>query len=301
MATLMMNDHADSASNDKPKLYYGVRKCDSLEGPAIFLNWTDCKFFVGSEKDDNIEYQSFERIVDAASYVTFQQLEEANERPNVDPKACSSSYTSLKRSADQASLPSPSGTPKKRLPKIPTLAPSTISSDTTETHSADDNHAYNSATDRPESPRGSAPVSKRQHDVPGRLKESNNVHGTASVVSEDCCEERFKGLNRFLVRWRCTVKRIADGRDKQTYASYEKIWKLIDLGVDFGVDTKTICKPESASRRVVLNYAFKRDIQLLKEYKEIYGTTVVMPEEHCYHGQFKERLWKFINLQQLVM
>jgi hypothetical protein len=70
----LMNDHAVLASNDKTKLcYYGVRKCESLEGPAIFLNWTDCKFFVGSEKADNIEFQSFERLVDAATYVMFQQ------------------------------------------------------------------------------------------------------------------------------------------------------------------------------------------------------------------------------------
>jgi hypothetical protein len=78
---LMMNDHAD----DKPKLYYGVRRCKSLEGPAIFLNWADCKFFVGSEKDDNIEFQSFERIVDAASYVTFQQETAANDIHPITP------------------------------------------------------------------------------------------------------------------------------------------------------------------------------------------------------------------------
>jgi hypothetical protein len=396
----LMNDHADSASNDKPKLYYGVRKCDSLEGPAIFLNWSDCKFFVGSEKYDNIEYQSFERIVDAASYVTFQKVAAANNRPAIAPKAGSSSHASLKRSADQASLPSPSGSPKKKLPKIPTLTPSTISDDTTETDSAYGNHAETSTTDRPEPPRGSAPISKKHRDVAGRLKESNNVHGTASVVSEDCCEERFmglygflgiwsrtvkritdgrekpahtssakiwklidlgvdlgvdpetickpesasfsyrghgvhasferdiqllkeykeiygttvilpdeqdcceerfKGLCRFLVRWRCTVKRITDGRNKPTHTSFAKIWKLIDLGVDLGVDPETICKPEPASfsyKIDMLNYAFEKDIQLLKEYKEIYGTTVVMPEEHCYQGHFKERLWEHINVQR---
>jgi hypothetical protein len=82
----MMNDHADLASNDKPKpkLFYGVRKCESLEGPAIFLNWTDCKFFVGSEKDDNIEFQSFERLADAATYVTFQQEAAVYDVPAID-------------------------------------------------------------------------------------------------------------------------------------------------------------------------------------------------------------------------
>ena len=50
-------------SNNKPKLYFGVRKCESLECPAIFLKWTGCKCFVGSEKDGgNIEYQLFARI-----------------------------------------------------------------------------------------------------------------------------------------------------------------------------------------------------------------------------------------------
>jgi hypothetical protein len=99
----MMNDHAD----DKPKLYDGVRKCESLEGPAIFLNWTDCKFIVGSEKDDNIKFQYFERILDAASYVTFQQETVANDRHTIIPQKGSSwPLTSLKRSADQVFLPS---------------------------------------------------------------------------------------------------------------------------------------------------------------------------------------------------
>jgi hypothetical protein len=292
--TYLMNDHADvrsSASNDNPpKLYYGVRKCDSLEGPAIFLNWTDCEFFVGSEKYDNVEYQSFDKLLDAASYVTFQQVAAANDRPDVAP--LSSPMTPRKRSADQASLPSPSGSPKKKLPKIPTLAPSTISDDTTETHSAYGNHADTSTT-------------YRSHDVARRLKVCKNVHGTASGVAEDCFEERFMGLYRFLARWRLAAKKIADGRDKPTHTSFAKIWKLIDLGVDLGVNPETIYMPEpapSSYRYGVLNHAsFERDIQLLKEYKEIYGTTMLLPGEHCYQGHFKERLWKYINLQRLVI
>ena len=53
---------------EKSQLFYRIRKCDSLEGPAIFWDWTGCKFFVGTKKDDSIEFQILERIVNAASY-----------------------------------------------------------------------------------------------------------------------------------------------------------------------------------------------------------------------------------------
>jgi hypothetical protein len=47
----------------------------SLKDPAIFLNWQDCKFFVGTKKDDQIQCQLFDKIADAAKCVTFQHQE----------------------------------------------------------------------------------------------------------------------------------------------------------------------------------------------------------------------------------
>jgi hypothetical protein len=289
---LMMNDHAD----DKPKLYYGVRKCESLEGPAIFLSWADCKFFVGSEKDDNIEFQSFETIVDAASYVTFQQETAANDRHLITPQQESSwPLPSLKRSADQASLSSApaGGSPKKRMPAIPTLASpaSSISNDITETEpidpddidllfsdSADGDHTDASTTDEVDTNR----AFERQLAY---LKAYINVYGTTSVVAV----ERCMSLNRFMAEWRLKASNIAEGRTKQTSASFAKIQQLIDLGVDLGVDPKTICEPVPPSSadgsetaiQVTLekprgqqSKSLERSFQLLTEYKYTYGTAV---------------------------
>jgi hypothetical protein len=241
----MMNDQAD----DKPKLYYGVRKCDSLEGPAIFLNWEDCKFFVGSEKDDNIEFQSFERIVDAASYVTFQQGA-ANDIPATTPQQGSSlPLTSLKRSADQASLSSASapagGSPKKRLPEIPTFAATTETEpidpddiDLLFSDSADGDHADASTTDEVDTSRA---FERRL----ARLKEYINVYGTTSGVAV----ERFMSLNRFMAEWLLKTSNIAECRTKQTSASFAKIQQLIDLGVDLGLDPEPIMAPRQQAKQ----------------------------------------------------
>jgi hypothetical protein len=302
MAPALMNDHAD----DKPKLYYGVRKCESLEGPAIFLNWEDCKFFVGSEKDDNIEFQSFERIVDAASYVTFQQEAAANDIHPITPQqGCLLPLTSLKRSADQASLSSAApagGSPKKRPPRIPTLAAITETEpidpddiDLLFSDSADGDHADASTTDEVDTSR----AFERQL---ASLKEYISVYGTTSGVAV----ERFMSLNTFMAEWRLKASNIAEGRTKQTSASFTKIQQLIDLGVDLGVDPKTICEPvppasldgsETAIQvtlekpRSQQSKSFEQSLQLLKEYKDAYGTTVLLAE-HC-QGQF-EHLRKFL-------
>jgi hypothetical protein len=307
----LMNDHTNLASTDKPKLYYGVRKCDSLEGPAIFLNWKDCKLFVGSEKDDTIEYQSFERIADATRYVTFQQV--VYDRPDFSLEAGASSLTLLKRSVDQASLSSSAGSTKKRLPEILSLDASSVSNDNPErtepvdldidllrSDSADGDHATDSSTtDGLESShRTSAPVFERHLE---HLKEYINVHGTASVVAADCCEERFMGLNRFVVDWRFNARNIAKGRAKPSSNTFAKIRQLIDLGVDLGVDPKSFGEPgvpasndhclETATQvtlgkpRGKPSQAFERSFQLLQEYKQTYGTTV-LSAANC-QGKFK--------------
>jgi hypothetical protein len=65
--------HGLTSKDDKPpQVCCGVRKCHSLKDAAIFLNWQDCKFFVGTEKDDQIEHQLFDKIADGGNYVTFQ-------------------------------------------------------------------------------------------------------------------------------------------------------------------------------------------------------------------------------------
>jgi hypothetical protein len=130
------------------------------------------------------------------------------------------------------------------------------------------------------------------------LKEYINVYGTTSVVA---AVERFMSLNRFMAEWRLKVSNIAEGRTKQTSASFAKIQQLIDLGVDLGVDPKTICEPVPPSSadgsetaiQVTLkkprgqqSKSFERSFQLLTEYKYTYGTAVLLAE-HC-QGQFED-------------
>ena len=289
-----MNGRAELMSVDKPnKLYYGIRKCDSLKDPAILLSWTDCKFFVGTERDDNIEYQTFERIFDAVRYVTFQQEEDNTGRPEFAPEEDSSSLpTLLKRSADQVSLPSSTGdnSPKKRLlPEITTLFAPYISNDiisTTEAIDLDvdmldldsvdaDENADASTTDGIlQTHRTSAlPVFGRHHlDL---MKEYTDVYGT-TVLRAERCQGKFKHLQQFLYerRFNFSNSTPASVGDPETASE-----------VPF---EKPMREPEPA---------FERDFKLLQEYKDSYGTTVLSAQQ-C-QGKFDHLPqflyeWRFI-------
>jgi hypothetical protein len=159
----------------------------------------------------------------------------------------------MKRSADQASLPSApaaGGSQKKRLPEISTLA--SPSSDITETEpidpddidllfsdSADGDHADASTTDEVDTSR----AFERQLAC---LKEYINVYGTTSVVA---AVERFMSLNRFMAEWLLKTSNIAEGQTKQTSASFAKIQQLIDLGVDLGLDPEPIMAPRQQAKQ----------------------------------------------------
>jgi hypothetical protein len=322
------HDEYEIISNEKPlptrnhQKYYGIRKCYFLKGPSIIWNWQDREFFVGSEEDDNIEYQTFTRIIDAAKYVTFQRgainsktgiiypetstaLSNGRDRPSEQEDETKDSCVDLEPRIDR---PSHASETEPVDPDIDMLCSGSAD--------GDDSDAC-STTDRLETHQTSGGVFERHLE---RLKEYIIVYGTASVVAADCCEERFMGLNRFVVEWRFNARNIAKGRTKQTSASFAKIRQLIDLGVDLGVDPKAICRQpappasddgsETAIQVALLeiprgksSQEFERSFQLLKEYKGTCGTTLPPSSNNCCHGKFKTvrsflRKWRAHRVRQ---
>ena len=249
------------------------------------------------------EYQTFDRIVDAASYVTCQrQVDSA--RSHFAPEAgFPSNTTSLKRSTDQASLlpssPPPSSPKKRPPPEIPSLALSNyISNDITtitKYFDADLDMLYSNLADA-DAADGSTTDGLETHLE--RLKEYTNV--AASVTVADCFEERFMGLYGFLVDWlfnaksisKCLRKRRKRRKRKasEASASLAHILQLIDLGMepkfirdDAGSETASQVTLSKISRGKPSQAAERN---LLKEYEyNIYGTKVLFSES-C-QGKFE--------------
>ena len=136
----------EPASDTKPpakRMYYAIRKCDSLKAPAIFLHWDDCSFYVDDEENEvSVEYQSFGLMAEAIKYIESSEspmniqsdakdvpdeaqipatprdqsvARDDSENLNVAPVARASSLRPLKRSAEEASsLSSPGGKKSKK-------------------------------------------------------------------------------------------------------------------------------------------------------------------------------------------
>jgi hypothetical protein len=105
-----MTSKAQQDEHMKPAvvpLFFAVRKCDNLKGPAIFLEWDDCRSFVG--KDTNTinvpRYKIFQVLTDAMAYIS-------NTYSSTSPQA------SRKRSAQESFMEGeggPRGSRKKSL------------------------------------------------------------------------------------------------------------------------------------------------------------------------------------------
>ena len=59
-----------------PRRYFAIRKCRSLQAPAIFCSWEDCSYYVDSEEDDtneaaddDPEFQVFDVLHKAVEYI----------------------------------------------------------------------------------------------------------------------------------------------------------------------------------------------------------------------------------------
>jgi hypothetical protein len=48
---------------------YAIKQCDALRGPAIFLDWEDCKFYLEDHNDGPVEYEQFQNISTARAYL----------------------------------------------------------------------------------------------------------------------------------------------------------------------------------------------------------------------------------------
>jgi hypothetical protein len=84
-------------------LFFAVRKCDTLKGPAIFLAWDDCSSFVGIDANETHvpEYKSFQVLTDAMAYIS-------NTYSFTSPQA------SRKRSAQESFMEEGSGSASSR-------------------------------------------------------------------------------------------------------------------------------------------------------------------------------------------
>ena len=102
------------------------------------------------------------------------------------------------------------------------------------------------------------------------LKDYKAVHGNMNVLAKHCNAGKFRGLNTFLTEWRFKDRR-SDLLDSKTA---KKIRQLIDLGVDMERPPATLVP------------VFERNLQLLKDYKEIHGTVDVLAK-HCSKGKFR--------------
>jgi len=76
---------ADSSSSkikentDSTTYFYAIRKCDTLERPAIFSSWKDCAVHVNGE-NCGLEYKRFETSVEASNYA-FQEEKQSATNP----------------------------------------------------------------------------------------------------------------------------------------------------------------------------------------------------------------------------
>jgi hypothetical protein len=152
----------EPASDTKPpakRMYYAIRKCDSLKAPAIFLHWDDCSFYVDDDENEvRVEYQSFDQMAEAIKYIESSEESSMNaqsdanhvsdetkipatprdqsagtrDSENLDsksktkyraaPVARASSLGRLKRSAEEASSSSPCGKKMKATTKLSPVA-----------------------------------------------------------------------------------------------------------------------------------------------------------------------------------
>ena len=77
------------ACTEKPR-YHTIRRADSLNAPAIFMAWSDCKFCLDQASSESVEYQSFHFMSEAMQYINEYYSAAANssalrlEEPSAD-------------------------------------------------------------------------------------------------------------------------------------------------------------------------------------------------------------------------
>jgi hypothetical protein len=55
----------------KKYAFYVIRECDSLHGPALFLSWKDCSFYLDPDENDGpVEFKEFEILQAAFDYIS---------------------------------------------------------------------------------------------------------------------------------------------------------------------------------------------------------------------------------------
>jgi hypothetical protein len=92
---------------------HAIRKCDYVYGPALFLSWKDCSFYLDDpdKNDSPVEYKEFETLQAAFDY--FSNYLEPERKETIARKR-----TAQEASLDSSASPLPSKkqktTPAKR-------------------------------------------------------------------------------------------------------------------------------------------------------------------------------------------
>jgi hypothetical protein len=154
------------------------------------------------------------------------------------------------------------------------------------------------------------------------LKDYKDEFGTVNASAKNCTDGKFKGLDSFVQLWRAKAKKFEkDPSAKKSYNDEAKILVLLGLGLDLGTrqtrDTPTKSATVAAkaaapprqraaasdssvsqplSTPVVSDVRFRRKVDLLKDYKDEFGT-VNVSTKNCIDGKFRGldsyvRLWR---------
>jgi hypothetical protein len=51
-----------------PSKYYAIRRCDSLQSPAIFSAWDDCSFYIDANENETVDFRAHDTLIKALSY-----------------------------------------------------------------------------------------------------------------------------------------------------------------------------------------------------------------------------------------
>jgi hypothetical protein len=185
---------------------------------------------------------------------------QASNTPLITPSTRASPRDRPKRSADDASLPSPGG--KKRKDPIPKQNGKTNPSDEV-------------------SDVVSKPISKQRHHIQFEkkyelLKEYEEVFGTVEVSTKHKYSPgKFKSLYGWIHYWRLKVEKLDDDPSTKTSDDEIKMQKLIELGVDLRPPQMKLPGLARGAESTRIRAKWECKVSLLAEYKTLYGNCVV--------------------------
>jgi hypothetical protein len=283
-------EDAREKPSETSQLFYVIRKCESLE---------DCMFYLDSEtaKEDDIEYESFDIMVDAVEYI-YESF-----GPKSSVAASVKNATAFSRAAA-----SPSPTPKAATSPSPPAAAATLpatkktTTTTPRKRSAQDAalEAESEAPPRKKAapPRGFDWVKSKRDDPAVKPKRQLNFEqkfdstlelltkyktkyghcrvpdirvkkGEHASAEQNDLEE-FKGLRRWVTNMREQVRLYIENVDSSAL-NKTQVQKLVDLGLDNVKKTAGNPKPDKPKNMIKKDPKFEEMFAKLQSFKEEHG------------------------------